>query len=486
MVRIYSSRGWAIIAGVAALAALVVVACRPTKSTPEALRSGDFPVAEVFRHFYASHGGRPIFGPAISQLIEEQGIQVQYTMAARLEHHPANPAGSQVILTALGLELGFGQPAIPTPQGNLNWFGPTGHTLYPEFERLFSQLGGIRLLGYPISEVSIEGENLIQYFERGAILKPQSSPWRRDVRLAALGYTAYSGKADLTKEFFTRDVPPPDISKVETFHQPFSPFLEKHQATGVLGAPLSEAYVTEDGQREQVYENGVVFADPGAPGGARLRPLGLQHSPGSSPAPRIDGALYFQETQHNVQFGFADFFQAHGGKDFFGLPLGEQSLDVDRNVLVQYFENIRLEWHFDAPTGQKLQVAPFGREVLPAPASPTATQTPVSGGPITLETWVESDVLALGSLQTIHIRALGAARAPVAGAEALLSVKQPYGGFAVSMDTTDSTGHSQLTFRPDEAKAGDQVPFEVAVIAPGFLPGYIQGSFVIWYGDGQP
>ncbi len=482
MVRIFFSRGWAILALVTALVALVAAACSPATSTPEALRPGEYPVADAFRHFYESHGGRPVFGPAISPIIEEQGISVQYTMAARLEHHPTNPAGSQVILSALGLELGLDQPAIPTPQGSLEWFGPTGHTLYTEFERLFNQLGGARLLGYPISEISIEGENLVQYFERGAILKPQSSPWGRDVRLGPLGYVAYSGKADFTKEYFTVDVP----SKAKTFQQHFLPFLERYQAAGFLGAPLTEAYTAADGRLEQVYENGVIFADPGALGEARLRPLGLQHNPGSPPAAPIEGALFFPETEHNVQFGFAEFFQAHGGKDFFGLPLSEQSLDVDRNVLVQDFENIRLEWHFDAPTGQKLQLAPLGREVLPGPATPTATPTPVSGGPITLEAWVESPVLGLGSLQTVHILALGAGQAPVEGAEALLSVKQPGSGFTVSMETTDSTGRSQLTFRPDEAKAGDQVPFEVAVIAPGYLPGYFQGSFVVWYGDAPP
>ncbi|MCL4544809.1 MAG: polysaccharide deacetylase family protein [Chloroflexi bacterium] len=95
-------------------------------------------------------------------------------------------------------------------------------------------------------------------------------------------------------------------------------------------------------------------------------------APVTAAAAQHSGPLYFIASGHAIELGFAAFLATHGGTPFSGLPItGEVWQD---STTVQYFQNIRLEWHPDAPEGERVTVSALGRMLgksqLPVPAPP--------------------------------------------------------------------------------------------------------------------
>jgi hypothetical protein len=58
-----------------------------------------------FRSYWESHDGLALFGYPISEPFEQDGLLVQYFERGRFEFHPDLPAGSQVLLSRLGVTL---------------------------------------------------------------------------------------------------------------------------------------------------------------------------------------------------------------------------------------------------------------------------------------------------------------------------------------------------------------------------------------------
>ncbi|MBI4770028.1 MAG: Ig-like domain-containing protein [Chloroflexi bacterium] len=489
------------------LAALLLAACgtggpsqgqgtgsdtaRTAPTLPPALNA-EFEVASVFAEFYYAHGGWQVFGAPISDLIEENGVQMQYFPAVRLDHYPENPPGSRVVLGQLGVALRFREAPTPRPlDRTLRYFERSGHTLYPDFAPLFDQLGGESFFGLPISEARPDGNLLVQVFERAAIARKLSDPPGKDVRLAALGYAAMSRENMAAGEpgnAAIRVSLPPVVAQ-----QPFASFLENVAYGSVLGWPLYEPY-GQDGQLRQIYEKGVMVANPTAPGGARLLPLGLEHRRPAPPVPpaATPGGLYFPETGHNVQNAFAVFYQAHGGRAVFGPPITEDLLEG--NLLVQYFENVRIEWHFGLLELAAIQLASYGRELPPPtasrqPVTPTPTASPVptlptgpDSGALSMQAWVDWSILAIGSPQTVHALVKTADGRPVAGASVILSVAFTAARITLVLPDTNAPGQTQQTFSVEPAVPGEFVVYEVAATMPRHSAVYLKDSFLLWYG----
>jgi hypothetical protein len=79
----------------------------PNLTAPWSLNQRYFPqtghlVTNAFLAYFDSHGGADIIGYPISEAQVEGGITVQYFQRAKLEWHPENPIGEQVVLTQLG------------------------------------------------------------------------------------------------------------------------------------------------------------------------------------------------------------------------------------------------------------------------------------------------------------------------------------------------------------------------------------------------
>ncbi len=94
--------------------------------------------------------------------------------------------------------------------------------------------------------------------------------------------------------------------------------------------------------------------------------------PLQKPALTQDEEQYFDETGHWVEGVFLDYFRGHGGLEIFGYPITEAF--IDQGLLVQYFQNARVEWHPNNPDLYKVQLGLLGDELNyrhPAAAEPS-------------------------------------------------------------------------------------------------------------------
>jgi uncharacterized protein YkwD len=153
-----------------------------------------YSVGGAFLRFFDTYGGVRIFGYPISGEITENGRIVQYFERQRFEWH-AELVGSpyEVLLGTLGLEMARGRvslapiPRSATPSGSV-YVTETQHSLGAPFRSFWQANGGVRVLGYPISEPVMINGLLTQYFERARLEHhPQKSRAGYGIELGHLG-----------------------------------------------------------------------------------------------------------------------------------------------------------------------------------------------------------------------------------------------------------------------------------------------------------
>jgi len=145
-----------------------------------------FWVSGAFLSYFDTHGGLEVFGYPISAPYNNHGILVQYFQKARMEWHPFNPDPYKVQLGLLGEEMGFRRPPVASPRVSIGrvYYPETGHSVAHMFLRYFANHGGVDLFGYPISEMLIENQRIVQYFQR---LKLVWDPWASRMSVGNLG-----------------------------------------------------------------------------------------------------------------------------------------------------------------------------------------------------------------------------------------------------------------------------------------------------------
>jgi hypothetical protein len=162
----------------------------------------------AFRSFWERNGGLERFGyPLTEEIIEpEAGTGrprlVQYFERARFEHFPEN-AGTpfEVQMGLLGVAIlrrfGIDWQTVPKVAGappGCAFFAAPGHSLCPPFRARWEQLGGLELLGQPITEpfsatrADTGQPYTVQYFERARFeYHPENAGTPFEVQLGLLG-----------------------------------------------------------------------------------------------------------------------------------------------------------------------------------------------------------------------------------------------------------------------------------------------------------
>ena len=181
-----------------------------------------YTLARQFVHFYDRNGGILQFGYPITEARMEDGYLVQWTERQRLEYHPEH-AGTEfeVLLGLLGRELTRGLEG-PRFQANVSTLGTqsvgnasvtfeeTGHTVEEPFLKYWRERGGLRIFGYPISNIYTEGSLQVQWFERVRMeMHPENPPDTR-VLLGHLGYEALKERTFDRYEVQIYGTPAPD------------------------------------------------------------------------------------------------------------------------------------------------------------------------------------------------------------------------------------------------------------------------------------
>lgn len=146
------------------------------------------------KRFYEANGGLGIFGLPLTEVLVEDGLQVQYFERARFELHPELPANFSVSLTRIGalFTSGRAEPEFQwltaAPSSDGVFFAESGHSLGGVFRDFWQQRGGLAVFGYPISQELNENGLRVQYFERARFEHhPESAGSPYEVQLGLLG-----------------------------------------------------------------------------------------------------------------------------------------------------------------------------------------------------------------------------------------------------------------------------------------------------------
>lgn len=149
----------------------------------------------------------------------------------------------------------------------------------------------------------------------------------------------------------------------ETGHNVRGEFLEFYNRvaspTLLYGYPITEQFEDRNGLTVQYFQRARFELRPERPAGQRvqLTPLGrLLYTPGESIAPFNPAGCRVFASGYPVCYGFLDFYLQHGGEVQFGQPIS--SFEYRGDLLVQYFEYARLEYH---PWRQAVVPSDLGR-----------------------------------------------------------------------------------------------------------------------------
>jgi hypothetical protein len=176
-----------------------------------------------------------------------------------------------VILSAL--------PDQAKAQGGGRYYPGSGHTVDQIFLETFDSLGGLPILGYPITEAFIDPESglVVQYFQNIRLEVAQEASGKLVVQPSSLG------------DFLGKRKPPLSAETAEPgcqfFHETghyvcygFLGFYVRNGGPEVFGYPISE-FTTEQDRLVQYFEHVRLdwFPNEGGSGEVRLAPLGKLH-----------------------------------------------------------------------------------------------------------------------------------------------------------------------------------------------------------------
>jgi hypothetical protein len=169
----------------------------------------DHALRGTFRAYWEANGGLARFGyPLTEELIEPDAGSgrprvVQYFERARFEHFPENSGTAyevqlgllgEAILRRFGVDWQL-QPKVSGAPPDCQYFEATGHSLCPPFRARWDELGGLPLLGQPITEpfqatrADTGQAYTVQYFERARFeFHPENAGTPYEVLLGLLGH----------------------------------------------------------------------------------------------------------------------------------------------------------------------------------------------------------------------------------------------------------------------------------------------------------
>ena len=460
-----------------------VSSCRPS---PSSLAPGDAenPIAPEFKSLWEKAGGLATFGPPLETARRDGAVVGQTFLAVQLTYD-ARDRERPVRLAPLGLKLGLAEPAEPqTALQNGEYFPETGHTLYAGFAPLFDALGGLEIVGPPITEVHFRNGRITQYFENLGMVRPENaSP--SEVRLVALGLAALPAGSAFGQEVDSVLLPG------TVLRRPFSEALEAFGGEATLGQPLSDPYVAEDGALEQVYERVVVYGEGPSSTDVRFRPIGRQSGAASPAVPMSAeaGAIYDEATGHNIQWAFADFYRANRGRLLLGAPLEEARLEGAR--LLQTFENGGLVYDYDLPPDLAVQLAPLGEAFLaghPEPASsptveqppsPTATLLPPAlSDNLFVQVTLERLVVASSGTQNVTVTLLDSNGDPMAGVRPTIAWYSADESGSDVAPATDAEGRTTIGLQVEGR------PFEIITVYVSARVDGRRGAALVQYAIG--
>jgi len=460
-------------------------ACASHSAPVTIQQPGTFSVDPLLREFYASLGGEEILGPAITALFSLDNLQCQYTQNVLMCFDPLAQGIQRFSLYPLGRTFDLGDftdaSGMTAPENE--------YPIYEEFTNLYQRLYGSQYVGKPLTPPRFNpNKNRIeQYFENVGFYRNLDDP---QGQAYLLSYGVFACSADC------RFSPPASaivIRNVVEMEQPFLPRLVRLGGVKVFGLPLTHAYLTADGFREQVYENVVLYAPPDNPNAVRLRPAAvLVGMPAGQPMPRryseADGVVFYPvegENGFHVPLVFDRFIASHGGMEISGVPLSEP-YRIGDNLYRQCFENYCLDYDNRPGTTERVRMTALGREYLKMNGTAVSQPAPfeITAETVRLVISAAKPRLTAEEPQQFEMLLLRENdHQPLSSVEATLTLTLPDGRQALYyLPPTDAQGRSVLRIAPLQPALsnGSVVAFRVCLNIPAEQPICKADSYLIW------
>ncbi|MBT3314699.1 MAG: hypothetical protein HN390_08795 [Anaerolineae bacterium] len=255
------------------------------------------------------------------------------------------------------------------------------------------------------------------------------------------------------------------------------------EAESVLGYPITEEFVNRDGVLVQYFQRARLEMQKGQ---VHLTPLGvLLYRPGVQLDIVNDSACTKHETGFSVCFAFRDYFNAHLGTGLLGLPISP--FEFQDNMIVQYFQNGRLEWHPSNPDDQRVVTGNLGSAYFNAIGEDPARLTGVESDngiaeilSLNVRAFPWKAVTYSTDQQLIFVVVQDQTLQAVQGASGEAIVKWTSGATQSLDITTDEKGIATLSLPVNNQAYGGLVTVDVN-ITYGNLRGETTTSFRIWY-----
>ncbi len=137
----------------------------------------------------------------------------------------------------------FDAATFPAPPTSTLYFAETHHNLSSEFLRFWQQNDGLRVFGYPLTEVFAEDGLQVQYFERVRLeYHPDiAEQGQEPVVITRMGSKLTAGRYFVPARFFAPD--PSRIYFADTKHSiqhGFYAYWQAHGGVAIFGYPISE------------------------------------------------------------------------------------------------------------------------------------------------------------------------------------------------------------------------------------------------------
>jgi hypothetical protein len=468
------------------ISSLILSACQTTAtSTPVTSQPGTFPVSPLLIEYYQDKGGENLLGPVISALIDQDGLKCQYTVAVLMCLDPEATGTARFRLAPLGIKIGIHEaPPLSSPPDGAQVVG--GYPIYPGFAKPIETLNGIATVGKPLTSVryNYEQQRVEQYFENAAFYYRFDDPTGK-VSLLPYGWY-YCGRSCHYELSETRMFNPIKVP----LDTPFAPGLEQIGGLKVFGQPLTQPYIAQDGNLEQVYENVVVYGPKETPVNIHLRPLARKLGMVTAdPGPKkfgVDQNVIFYKTTgdlgYHVPMVFDSFLSQHGGKAISGNPIADP-IFYEKDVPRQCFETYCLDFHPQAAEVLRVRMVPLGVEYLQkfAPASAVPTSLPQTK--LTLSASEQAPQITAQEKQIINVTATQLdAVTPAAGVVTQVTLTLPDATqVTLTINPTDAQGRSSVTVPAMPSLAnGSMVTYQVCVADPGSTVPCVSKSYLIW------
>ena len=437
-------------------------------------------VDSIFEDTYEQLGGVNTLGPAISnQTVVGQQIR-QYLQAGLLVYDPSLPPPQQIYFESLGVQLGYGDPAVPAPTDPSLVYS-NGHVIHPEFVELYNQLGGRRYVGNPLTEAqeNPDKRRLEQHFENMGLYKDLDPA---NPHTGLLFYGAYVCNFDCRFEGDTIGIIEGPAVQAEQFKQ-----AVERIGSSFTGALIEGPYSKEDGSTEAIFENIVLYSSADKPRQTHARPIvqmiGFE---ADKPVPRVDDPQVFFFTVEgdlgfNVPVIFYDYIALHGGLDISGSPITELFL-LEEGVYRQCFENTCLDYHTAAQEGLRVRPAQLGPiykaqhyilEGIDSPPPPVQER---------LDLFLDEAYPLVSSAQnqTLLVSSFNGVQ-PNTDLQLNLTVTLPDGTQHIYLlPLTDAAGRTQITIPPVIAPNGTLIAYEVCTEDVAQYEVCATDSYVIW------